>query len=67
MFGLVNFRINRVLQNTFGGGVGDSRAFDIRQWILADCDVGHQMYTNNDIVSLYFRRKVVKKTQMKVI
>jgi hypothetical protein len=28
MFGLVNFRINRVLQNTRrgGGGIGDSRA-----------------------------------------
>jgi hypothetical protein len=31
---------------------------DIRQWILADdCDVGHQMYTDNDIVSLVLSRK----------
>jgi hypothetical protein len=33
---------------------------DIRQWILADdCDVGHQMHTDNDIVSLVLSEKVV--------
>jgi hypothetical protein len=70
MFGLVNFRINRVLQNTrrVGGVIGYSRALssegeeaddvDIRQWVLADdCDVGHQMYTDNDIVSLVLSEK----------
>jgi hypothetical protein len=70
MFGLVNFRINRVLKNTRGGGgeIGDSRALssegeeaddvDIRQWILADdCNVGHQMYTDNDIKSLELSEK----------
>jgi hypothetical protein len=31
---------------------------DIRQWILADdCDVGHQVCTDNDIVSLLFSEK----------
>jgi hypothetical protein len=30
----------------------------IRQWILADdCDVGHQMYTDNDIMSLILSEK----------
>jgi hypothetical protein len=82
MFGLVNFRINRVLQNTRrgGGGGSDEQALDetgdilqmmkqlpgceqaddvdIRQWILADDrDVGHQMYTDNDIVSLVLSEK----------
>jgi hypothetical protein len=51
-----------------GGQIGDSRALssegeeaddiDIRQWILADdCDVGHQMYTDNDIVFLVLSEK----------
>jgi hypothetical protein len=51
-----------------GGGSWDSRApsregeeadeVGIRQWILADdCDVGHQMYTDNDIVSLVPKEK----------
>jgi hypothetical protein len=82
MFGLVNFRINRVLQNAWLVGRGDRRIpralecrsqpgagnnvkwseeaddVDIRQWILADdCDVGHQMYTDNDIVSLALSEK----------
>jgi hypothetical protein len=31
---------------------------DIRQWILTDdCDVGHQMHTGNDIVSLVLSEK----------
>jgi hypothetical protein len=31
---------------------------DIRQWISADdCDVGHQMHTDNDIVSLVLSEK----------
>jgi hypothetical protein len=31
---------------------------DIRQWILTDdCDVGHQIYTDNDIVSLVLSEK----------
>jgi hypothetical protein len=31
---------------------------DIRQWILADdCDDGHQMYTDNNIVSLILSEK----------
>jgi hypothetical protein len=59
----MNFRINRVLQNTRRGrGIGYSRALsseaeeadyvDIRQLILADdCDVEYQMFTDNDIVS----------------
>jgi hypothetical protein len=79
MFGLVNFRINRVLQNTRrGGGIGDYRALssegeevddvDIRQWILADdCDVGHQMYMIMTSCPLYCWRKVVKMIRMKVI
>jgi hypothetical protein len=34
-------------------GCEEADDVDIRQWILADdCDVGHQMYTDNDIVSL---------------
>jgi hypothetical protein len=51
-----------------GGGGAHSRALsregeeaddvDIRQWILAnDCDVGHQMYTDNDIMSLVLSEK----------
>jgi hypothetical protein len=31
---------------------------DIRQWILADdCDVGHRVYTDNDIVFLVLLEK----------
>jgi hypothetical protein len=49
-------------------GCEEADDVDIQQWILAeDCDVGHHMYTDNDIVSLYCRRKVVKLTRMKVI
>jgi hypothetical protein len=51
-----------------GGGIRDFRALssegeeaddvDIRQCILADdCDVGHQMYTDNDIVSFVLSEK----------
>jgi hypothetical protein len=73
MFGLVHFRINRVSQNTLRGGVSVYPArsrvkvkklmmdVDIRQWILADDrDVGHQMYTDNDIVSLVLSEKSVQ-------
>jgi hypothetical protein len=79
VFGLANFRINRVLQNT-RREVGDRRFLralelhsaddetasgceeaddvDIRQWILADdCDVGHQICTDNNIVSLVLSEK----------
>jgi hypothetical protein len=49
-------------------GCEDADDVDIRQWILADdSDVGHQMYTDNDIVSLVLSVKVVKMTRMKVI
>jgi hypothetical protein len=70
MFGLVNFRINRVLQNTLDEtgnilqmmqqlpGCEEADDVDIRQWILTDdCDVGHQMYTDNDIVSFVLSEK----------
>jgi hypothetical protein len=41
-------------------GCEEADDVDIRQWILAeDCDVGHQMYTDNDMCPLYCRRKVV--------
>jgi hypothetical protein len=39
-------------------GCEEADDVDIRQWILADdCDVGHQMYTDNDIVSLALSEK----------
>jgi hypothetical protein len=70
MFGIVNFLINRVLQNTLDEtgdilrmmkqlpGYEEADDVDIRQWILADdCDVGHQMHTDNDIVSLVLSEK----------
>jgi hypothetical protein len=39
-------------------GCEEADYVDIRQWILADdCDVGHQVYTDNDIVSLVLSEK----------
>jgi hypothetical protein len=39
-------------------GCEEADDVDIRQWILADdCDVGHQMYTDKDIVSLVLSEK----------
>jgi hypothetical protein len=39
-------------------GCEEADDVDIRQWILADdCDVGHQMYTDNDVVSLVLSEK----------
>jgi hypothetical protein len=39
-------------------GCEEADDVDIRQWILGDdCDVGHQMYTDNDIVSLVLSEK----------
>jgi hypothetical protein len=39
-------------------GCEEADDVDIQQWILVDnCDVGHQMYTNNDIVPLVLSEK----------
>jgi hypothetical protein len=39
-------------------GCEEADDVDIRQWILSDdCDVGHQMYTDNYIVSLVLSEK----------
>jgi hypothetical protein len=39
-------------------GCEEADDVDIQQWILADdCDVGHQMYSDNDLVSLVLSEK----------
>jgi hypothetical protein len=39
-------------------GCEEADDVDIRQWILPDdCDVGHQMYTDNNIMSLVLSEK----------
>jgi hypothetical protein len=39
-------------------GCEEADDVDIQQWILADdCDVGHQMYTDDDVVSLVLSEK----------
>jgi hypothetical protein len=39
-------------------GCEEADDVDIRQWIFADdCDVGHQVYTDNDTVSLVLSEK----------
>jgi hypothetical protein len=43
-------------------GCKEADDVDIRQWIFADdCDVGHQMHNDNDIVSLVLSEKSGKK------
>jgi hypothetical protein len=48
-------------------GCEEADDVDIRQWVLADdCDVGRQIYTDNDIVSLVLSEKSGKNSILSI-